>query len=81
MASTLSQIMGNLAAATRDLPAGHATDIVRQRVIDVIRQLEAQHVIPQANWDLEPRCSDPGTARLVAGDVAEAPATTGESPA
>jgi hypothetical protein len=60
--SALNDLMVNLADATRDLPAGHATKIVRDRVIDVIRQLEAQHLIPQENWNLGPRCSDRGTA-------------------
>jgi hypothetical protein len=58
--STLNDLMVNLSDATRDLPAGHATKIVRERVIEVIRQLEAQHLIPQANWNLGPRCFDRG---------------------
>ena len=56
--STLTDLMVNLAAATRDLPTCHATKIVRDRFIDVIRQLEAQHLIPQENWNLRPRSSD-----------------------
>jgi hypothetical protein len=56
--STLHDLLVNLSEATRDLPAGRATKIVRERVIDLIRQLEAQHLIAQANWNLGPRRSD-----------------------
>jgi hypothetical protein len=80
MASTLRHIVGNLADATRDLPDGDATRIVRQRLVDVIRQLEAQHLIPQANWNLRPRCSDHRTACLVAGDASDGLDPIGESP-
>jgi hypothetical protein len=59
---TLNGLLVNLADATRDLPTCHATKIVRDRFIDVIRQLETQHLIPQENWNLTPRSGDGGTA-------------------
>ncbi len=51
----LNQLMIDLADAARDLPRGKATNIVRDRVIEVLRHLESQHLIPQANWSLGPR--------------------------
>jgi hypothetical protein len=52
---TLNQLLIDLADALRDLPAGDATDLVRERLIQVIRHLESQHLIPQANWLVWPR--------------------------
>lgn len=53
--STLNQLRIDLADAMRDLLAGDATDLVRKRLIQVIRHLESQHLIPQANWLVSPR--------------------------
>jgi hypothetical protein len=53
--STLNQLLIDLADAVRDLPAGDATDVVRERLIQVIRHLESRGVIPQANWLVWPR--------------------------
>jgi hypothetical protein len=53
--SKLNQLMIDLADATRDLPPGDATHMVRDRLIEVIRHLESQYLIPQANWSLGPR--------------------------
>ena len=51
----LNQLMIDLADAMRDLPPGDATRLVRDRLIEVIRHLESEHLIPQANWRLGSR--------------------------
>lgn len=53
--SKLYQLVIDLVDAARDLPAGDATHLVRDRLIEVIRHLESQGLIPQANWSLGPR--------------------------
>jgi hypothetical protein len=53
--SQLTKLLIALTDATRDLPDGHATNNVRDRVIDVIRHLESQKLIAQTNWHLGPR--------------------------
>jgi hypothetical protein len=53
--SKLYHLVIDLVDAARDLPAGDATHQVRDRLIEVIRHLESQDLIPQANWSLGPR--------------------------
>jgi hypothetical protein len=53
--SKLNQRLIDLADALRDLPPGDATDLARERLIQVVRHLESQFLIPQANWLFGPR--------------------------
>jgi hypothetical protein len=51
----LDQIIVSLADASRDLPPSCATDDVRARLVELIRHLEAESLIPPDNWDVSAR--------------------------
>jgi hypothetical protein len=51
----LDQIIIGLADASRDLPPSSATDDVRARLVELIRHLEAEGLIPPNNWDVSAR--------------------------
>jgi len=53
--SKLYQLVIDLVDEARDLPAGDAARLVRDRLIEVIRHLESHDFIPQANWSFSPR--------------------------
>lgn len=51
----LNQLLLELADAARDLQPGHATHTVRDRLLRLIRHVESQDMIPEANWNVGPR--------------------------
>jgi hypothetical protein len=51
----LDQIIVSLADASRGLPPSSATDDVRARLVELIRHLQAEGLIPPENWNVSAR--------------------------
>jgi hypothetical protein len=51
----LHQLIVSLADTSRDLPPSAATDDVRARIVELIKYLETEGLIPPNKWDVSAR--------------------------